>query len=565
MNRRTATSGRTWRGLSGALAALTLAAGLGGPVIAQGERPSNDNFTVVEPGEYTQERPYLVAEDPETLEIQPLLTTGEVVRGTGYQMAAAPDGLGAFQDGDDVVVFMNHELNAEEQEHISDARVSRLVLDGNTAAVRSGAYPINGSEGYRSLSSAFLAGPEVGFDDRVFLTGEENTGGERGGVAIGIDAESGDVAELPWLGHFKHENAVVVPGFDDQTVVFLTDDDPTGSEAYLYIADSPQDLLDGNGQLYVFVADDAEDSADVAKGGPLSDHFEPVDEGDNDDAEALQTAAEDAGTFTFVRLEDATYDRTTPNTIYFADTGDNGDQTFATPSREPLSANGRLYSMTLDPSDPTQVTSLNVLLDGDAGDDIRNPDNIDANASTILIQEDLNADNREADSDNTARILAYDIGSGAVSTLARVDQSDDPNRLVDEGDEAGSWESSGIIDVSDLFGSGSWLVDVQAHTMDVRQFDGVDEGGQLLLIRQITPPPTPVEIVSTAAVPVATIEPTATVAPTEAVQPTATPTAEPTTAPTVPPTPTLAPTIAPTPTLAPAPTLEPTVPPSPAA
>ncbi len=96
MNCRTATSGRTWRGLSGALAAFTLAAGLGGRVIAQGERPSNDDFTVVEPGEYTQERPYLVAEDPETLEIQPLLTAGEVVRGTGYQMAAAPDGLGAF-------------------------------------------------------------------------------------------------------------------------------------------------------------------------------------------------------------------------------------------------------------------------------------------------------------------------------------------------------------------------------------------------------------------------------------------------------------------------------------
>ena len=530
-----------WRGASGALAAFSLAVGLSGPAIAQDATPGSDQYPIIDPGEYTSERPYLVAEDPATLAIQPILTTGEVIRGTGYQMAAAPDGLGAYQDGDDVVVFMNHELSSQDDEHISDARVSRLVLDGNTAAALDGEYPVDGSEGYRSFCSAFLAGPEVGFDDRVFLTGEENTGGAHNGIVIGVDAESGDVTELPWLGHLKHENAVVIPGFDDQTVVFLTDDDSSGAEAYLYVADSPQDVLDGKGQLYVFVADSAENTADIAKGDTLSGHFEPVDEADNDDADALQSAAKDAGAFTFIRLEDATYDRTNPNTIYFADTGDNEDPNLDPATGKPLLANGRLYSMTLDPSDPTQVTSLNVLLDGDAGDDIRNPDNIDANASTIVLQEDLNGYNREANSDNTGRILAYDIASGTLTTLARIDQSDDPNRLVDEGDEAGSWESSGIIDVSDLFGSGSWLVDVQAHTLDVPQFDGIDEGGQLLLIRQVTPAATPAATTAAATVP--TVAPTATVAATEAVEPTVPATTEPTVAP----------------------TLEPTVPPSPTA
>ncbi len=39
---------------------------------------------------------------------------------------------------------------------------------------------------------------------------------------------------------------------------------------------------------------------------------------------------------------------------------------------------------------------------------------------------------------------------------------------------SGDWEFSGIFDVSDLFGEGSWLMTVQAHSLQ--------EGGQLLLL-----------------------------------------------------------------------------------
>jgi hypothetical protein len=70
-----------------------------------------------------------------------------------------------------------------------------------------------------------------------------------------------------------------------------------------------------------------------------------------------------------------------------------------------------------------------------------------------------------------------------VTPIAKLDQSDGSG-LVDAGDEAGSWESSGIINVSDIYGEGAWLVDVQAHTIKVPQFGGEDEGGQILLIRQ---------------------------------------------------------------------------------
>src|SRR5215207_813868 len=256
-------------------------------VSAQGATPvAVATPTVVQAGALTQARPYLIATDPSQLTITPLLTSGELV--DDFQMAGTPDGLGAYQDGDHVVVFMNHEWRTEEGEHITDARVSRLTLDGASGAVLSGSYPIDGSEGYWSFCSAFLAGPEVGFDAPVFLTGEETIDGPHGGLSLAVDGATGDVTELPWLGHIRHENQVVVPGFGDRTVVVTTDDDADGSELYLYVADSPDDVLDGNGQLHVFKADAAAGTADVAKGDALTGRFVPLDEDDNADAAALQ-------------------------------------------------------------------------------------------------------------------------------------------------------------------------------------------------------------------------------------------------------------------------------------
>jgi hypothetical protein len=51
------------------------------------------------------------------------------------------------------------------------------------------------------------------------------------------------------------------------------------------------------------------------------------------------------------------------------------------------------------------------------------------------------------------------------------------------------WESSGIIDASEWLGAGTWLFDVQAHTLAFSFQDGTrtvnlpNEGGQLLYLR----------------------------------------------------------------------------------
>ena len=428
--------------------------------------------TIVEPGAMTAVRPFILPIDGSNLTITPLLTTGDRVG--DYQMAGVPDGLGAVRTGEHVILLMNHELSKQDDGNLTDSKVSRLVLDLETGAVLSGSYILTGDEGYRSLCSASLAGPDVGFDAPVFLTGEESTDGPHGGMALAIDALEGRVTELPWLGKFAHENQVVVPGFEGKTVVLATEDNSQGSQLYMYVADSPADLLAGKGQLFVFKADDATGTADIAKGDELSGSFIPIDQADNVDAPTLETTVRGDGAFTFIRLEDLTYDRTYPSTIYFTDTGDDGAPNLAADGT-PLSLNGRLYQMTLDPADPTNVTSLTVLLDGDAGDDIHNPDNIDADAYSIMLQEDTSA--------RVARILEYSIYDGTLTPVATLDQSDS-DELVDPGDEPGAWESSGIINVSRFFGAGAWLADVQAHSRMEPQFGGQDQGGQLLLIRE---------------------------------------------------------------------------------
>jgi hypothetical protein len=43
---------------------------------------------------------------------------------------------------------MNHELTRQDETNLSAARVSRLVLDGVTGAVKDGKYILDGTEGY---------------------------------------------------------------------------------------------------------------------------------------------------------------------------------------------------------------------------------------------------------------------------------------------------------------------------------------------------------------------------------------------------------------------------------
>jgi hypothetical protein len=127
-----------------------------------------------------------------------------------------------------------------------------------------------------------------------------------------------------------------------------------------------------------------------------------------------------------------------------------------------------------------------VLLDGDAGDDIYNPDNLDTSAHSLVFQEDRESAFRDPPfSGGYARVMVYDLKDKTLRTAARVNTSPDtvPPR-------PGQWESSGILNAQTLLGNDWWLLDVQAHNKTPQRQPGVTlqpntalgEDGQLLAV-----------------------------------------------------------------------------------
>ncbi len=224
--------------------------------------------------------------------------------------------------------------------------------------------------------------------------------------------------------------------------------------------------------------------------------------------------------FRFVRLEDVAYDkrRGMENVIYLVDSG-RGSVPGTTPFGS--STNGRVWKMVLDKKDPTKVTSLSILIEGDDNPvktlgEIHQPDNMESTRNSLLIQEDPGSSQQfpfgSTDPNaTTARIWRYDLGTGALTVVASINQAADEGPTDVDGPQTtpptiakanlGSWESSGVVDASSVLGRGWFFVTIQAHTLWVQKQDGPDaigpppdanigkdftfkrEGGQLIAIR----------------------------------------------------------------------------------
>jgi hypothetical protein len=419
----------------------------------------------------TTSRPYLISTDPSTT-ITPILTSGETIAGPlgGFQFSGVPDGIGAYASaGDRLEVFVNHET-AHEWGDPSDARVSHLTLDAEMHVVAA-TYLVDGTEGYQYFCSSTL--DYVGGVPWYF-TGEEWVGAPKGGISIAVNAITGQLIETPQFGHLNHENVVPIEGLS-KSMVFLSEDSfRLRSQAYAYFADSLAGAIRGKGSFTVWVPEDPGDgdpsANDIAEGETLKGRFVTIPHAAAYSGLELNGITEDLGSFNFVRIEDAAHDPGTPAVIYLSDTGANKAET----------KNGRIYRLTVDPANPRRAT-LEVVLDGDAGDDLVNPDNLGINATSLVIQED-----RNDTASGYARVHVYDLDSGALTAVARLD----PSRFaIEDGGGPGVWESSGVVDVSDFFGAGYWLVTVQAHHTSVLQQgpslklnSARGQRGQLLLV-----------------------------------------------------------------------------------
>lgn len=489
-----------------------------------------------EPGQTTSTPAMLTTSVPGA-SVKPIISVGDTLP-NGYRFEAIPDGLSLLPNGRGTVdVFVNHETSLVPFpftgnvatctpttcfSDFDNSQVSRIRLHQSSAGALSGELAIPSSANYQRFCSNFLAGSEHGFRRATLLTNEEATdfvsppplaawpadpaNQRQAGLVVALDARNGKRHEIPGLGRMNHENTVVVPGGWGK-IVALTGDDTfsaPSSQLYSYVAASDDDFLADRGSLYAFVSDvpAVNDYGDLAPGSSVSGRFIPVP---RDIALGPQTPLENwsnaNNVFQFIRVEDIAYDKTNPRVVYFADTGEPraiADATTGRLRRGPSGTtgpypNGRIFKLVLDEADPLIVDSLSVLIDADAGGYnnpavLHNPDNIDTSTGSLMIQEDPGSHNGGAAFTN-ARVWRYDLGSGTLAVAAEVDQSLTP------GSSKGSWESSGIVNASGIFGPGAWLLDVQAHTLFVdTQVRTVTvgsasgpitfkrEGGQLILL-----------------------------------------------------------------------------------
>jgi hypothetical protein len=449
--------------------------------------------------------------------------------GEQYRMVGIPDGLGAHSNDDGTsTLFMNHELgfNVLSEPVVGGPRdrgafVSQWILDADGDPVAGkraydwiyeedtllGPAPVVGNEAQmpRQLArfcSGTLAGPANGFDRHIYLTGEEadspGTFDGKGGLSVAIF--DGELHTLPKMGRFSKENTIVQPGTGNRTVIFPTEDGPATLDNQLYMYVGKKDrtkhasVLARNGldkgKLYVFRSlDPARNSERTVTSGSVAGEWVEIPHAEDLTDTQLEAASDAAGAMTFVRPEDGAFNPNDANEFFFDTTGSSSG------ADDGVNELGRLYSLRLDPHNPINPATLTVVFNTDTvvaagGDTAIAPDNVGVSSQYLMINEDGTTEGRAAMAakGRDGSIWRYDLVDGEVSvdasTATRVVELDPPGR---DGIPVGPgvWETSGIIDASEMFGSDTWLSDVQAHPPTAAPGDPAltVEDGQLFLMR----------------------------------------------------------------------------------
>jgi hypothetical protein len=472
---------------------------------------------------------YLTPEEP-LLELDPalpsgayvraIISSGETVDGTLFE--GIPDGVGIRPGSarNTIDVYVAHEQTTVPffgSADFVDASVTKWTLDTkgpDRGSVLAGDVAISSDEGYLRFCSASMAGPAEGFDDYVFFTGEETNDvvdiapgqpfspdpavapQRQAGYAVALNTTTGDFDHITGMGRLNHENTIALPGYDD--IVLVTTDDTfsrPSAQLYLYLAADQDAVFADQGSLYAFQVtatdggpvdpsdafNDANDYLDLRPGDDWQGQFIPVPDDIADGTlpdvapqQGLEDWSNDNNVFQFIRLEDLAYDKNDPNVVYLADTGGTGivpDPTTGRMTRGSggFADNGSVFKLVFDPTDPLKVVSFSVLAQGDdaaqgAYVPFLSPDNVDTSKKSLMVQEDT----------DDAKIWQYDMSKDAWRVVATVTDPDG--------------ESSGIVDASQWFGQGTWLLTIQGHGVNVLEQQVGDvllkrESGQLLLLK----------------------------------------------------------------------------------
>ena len=481
------------------------------------------------PAASAADTPYLTTEPPlVTLQpgvsgvVEAIINSGDTLG--GFTFEGIPDGIGIrpsrfYEDA--VEVYVSHEQSTVPffgQADFQDASVSVLTLstaDATRGSVLAAEVAIPASAGFLRFCSAFMAGPAEGFSKYTYFANEESNdiidvpdgapygpdpalGDQRqAGYTVALNTETGEYQQIESMGRLNHENTIALPGYS-RIAMLTTDDTFSGPSAqlYLYLAGNESQLWNDQGSLWAFrvtgtdsgrvkaqdAFNGANDYLDLEPGEVFTGEFirvpQQIARGDTELApqDALEQWSNENNVFQFIRLEDLAYDVNDPKVVYIADTGRSRvvpDPATGRLTRGPggtvgQADNGSVFVMEFDEDNPRKVNAFSVLAQGDdpSGDAFvafTAPDNVGTSTASLMVQED--ADN--------AKIWRMALATGSWSHVATVADPDG--------------ESSGIVDASQWYGQGSWLLTVQAHGSNESEEQVGDvlfkrEDGQLLLM-----------------------------------------------------------------------------------
>ncbi len=382
----------------------------------------------------------------------------------------------------------------------------------------------NDPRGFEALCSAagYAAADGVFADDLLFVHEETSAreGHPHGGSVWALDVREQRLWGVPELGRGSWENVVLVETPDgtrpDGHIALLLSDDYAFGAAPLYLWIGRKDPHGGflerngltSGRLHVWVADNADRTPEDFKGTgtsrtgrfvplvarrPARSNTQGYDRDGYLNDTTLRARAWALGAFMFSRPEDLHANPDNGRHIVFASTGQG--------ALYPADDWGALYLIRMQLAAAGQELQasarLEILHDGDDTEDfgIRNPDNLVwATDGQVYVQED-----------KATTLASFGKASGREASIWRIDPYHPRNyaRIAEinraaalpagavdgRAAQVGGWESSGVLDVSEVFGVLSeallLLVTVQAHGVTGGPIGGrheLVEGGQLLLL-----------------------------------------------------------------------------------
>ena len=472
---------------------------------------------------------------------QGLYTIGETV--AGFAATGIPDGQGAYRLNKDTIrILVNSEIGNDKGYSyllksgalLQGARVNYIdinnagqVVSGglayetiydrygkvvtSEAQVRGPGVTVGGFNRFCSanLAEANTFGAGKGAADRLFLLGEEFTNGS---MWI-LNVDKGELWAAPDLGYGGWESATMLDtGRTDKAAYFLGDDGPATEAAplYLYVGskNANGNFLERNGlaggQLYYWKADNAaiRNEDGLAEGATGAGSWVAINAKDDTKAgqagydvqgyklgPTLRNEVFAGGGFMGYRVEDVDFNPLKPNQLAFNTTGGGktdraGDDKF-----------GSIWTLDVnfDANGAPKSADLKHLYDGDAADNqqrgVRSPDNLDWSADgSIYVNED-----RSTPFEGTeASVWKVDSKTGDAERILVMNRDAvlPAGQKDGEAGSNGAWESSGMIDVSELYGNKpgtDFFFNVQAHGVTGGAVSDLNlvEGGQILKLSRL--------------------------------------------------------------------------------